>query len=336
MKVKENYNVDWTLLASYVTDNISKEDKARFENWIEGSDKNKQIVEQAERAWNLSKNIDLVNLNTGKAWNKVNEKAQILTEVQNRPLIRIPGNFFLKIAAILIVAVFSWYLINKINSEINVKAGNSLVQLALYDGSKVDLNKNTQLKYPKRFKSTSREVYLKGEGFFNIYRNPQKPFIIHTSNTIIKVLGTSFDVNANSDGNVDVIVNSGIVSLKSKYSKQEVILNKDEKGTYLAKNSQIIKSVNSDQNYLSWKTKKFIFRECNLGEVFDKLEKVYDIQIILKDSGIRNYKLTATYEKHEAIDIMKMICLTFGFKICENENVYTIENKISTKSQAHH
>ena len=54
MKVKENYNVDWTLLASYVTDNISKEDKARFENWIEGSDKNKQIVEEAERAWNLS------------------------------------------------------------------------------------------------------------------------------------------------------------------------------------------------------------------------------------------------------------------------------------------
>ena len=154
MKVKENYNVDWTLLASYVTDNISKEDKARFENWIEGSDKNKQIVEEAERAWNLSKNIDLVNLNTGKAWNKVNEKAQKLTEVQDRSLFRIPGNFFLKIAAILIVAIFSWYLINKINSEINIKAGNSLVQLTLYDGSKVDLNKNTQLKYPKKFKST--------------------------------------------------------------------------------------------------------------------------------------------------------------------------------------
>lgn len=336
MKVKEKYGVDWTLLASYVTDNITKEDKARLDQWIKESDKNKQIFEEAERAWNLSKNIDFANLNKDNAWSKVNEKAQVFSEMQNSSLFRIPVNYFLRIAAIFIVAFFCWYLINSDNSRINVKAGSTPMQVTLNDGSKVDLNKESQLKYPKKFKSNSREVYLKGEGFFNIFRNPQKPFIVHTSKLLISVLGTSFDVNANTDGNVEVIVNSGVVSIKSDNSKQQVILNKDEKGTFFASNSQIIKGINSDPNYLSWKTRKFIFRETNLGEVFDKLEKVYNIQIVLKDSSIRNCKLTATYEKHEVFDIMKMICLTFGFKICEKDNVFTIENKVNSNNQIPH
>jgi ferric-dicitrate binding protein FerR (iron transport regulator) len=139
------------------------------------------------------------------------------------------------------------------------------------------------------------------------------------------VIGTSFNINSNNNGNVELIVNSGVVAFGKDGLKQKVVLHINDKAVLDSKSGNILKYKNADSNYLSWKTKKFVFRETKLQEVFSLLEKVYGINIIVKDLELNNLKLTATYDKLEPNEIIKMIKMTFSLKTLETGNNYTIE-----------
>jgi ferric-dicitrate binding protein FerR (iron transport regulator) len=239
----------------------------------------------------------------------------------------------LRIAALLILGLFSWYIISHLDSSKIANSGSAVVVISLNDGSQVTLNKGTKLTYPENFKGDSREVYLEGEAYFNIVKNPLKPFIIKTPNAQIKVLGTSFNVNTNCKGNVEVIVNSGIVSFKGDSSEKLVMLHKDDKGIFMKTTGAIEKTINSDPNYISWKTRKFVFHDTRLKDIFEDIEKVYDVRIVTKDSAIFNCKMTATFDKLSIDDIIKSIDLAFKYKSSKNDNIYTITGNDCTKKQ---
>ncbi len=325
METKSKYKVDWELLASYLSGNATDLERIKVQKWLGESEANKTTFQKAEKVWNASQNAEFANVNVGTAWNKVNSKAGLTRAIHPRFISGTSFQYLLRIAAILTIGFIAWFLIRNFNTSIIVTSGQSVKQLALNDGSQVTLNHSSQFQYPKKFKGNTREVFLKGEAFFNIARNPQKPFIIHTENTQIKVLGTSFNVHSDIAGNVEVIVNTGTVSVTSEKTKQNVVLHKDEKAVFNAAKSEISKGMNTDMNYLSWKTKKFIFHEAVLKDVFDKIESVYNIRFIVKNSGLNNCRLTATYDNLSADEIVKMLGLTFGLKISWQSNAYVIE-----------
>jgi transmembrane sensor len=327
METKIGNNVNWEMLASYLSGNINETDKMKVEKWIEESQENRQTFQNVEKLWTLAERVKLTDINVNNAWNKVNTKAQVRQGRQLNLFLRQYGNQILRIAAVLVIGLITVVLIRNISNKQTIIAGSDILELALNDGSHVDLNKNTELRYPKTFRGSTREVFLKGEAYFEVTHNPQKPFIIHTTDAQIRVLGTSFNLNSNNNGDVEVVVNSGTVELTSIKTKTSVILNKDEKASFSAFNNSITKEINTDPNFLSWKTMKFVFREIRLENAFQKLEHVYDIRIVAEDPSILNYKLTATYDKLEVNEIIRMIGLTFRLNFEKEGNVYLFKNK---------
>jgi transmembrane sensor len=333
METNKKYNVNWELLASLLSGNATDTEKSEVQAWLAKSEKNKEMFRTAEKLWAASKNAQMADIDVDVAWQNINSKSHITVKNRTKYLLTKSYEYSLRVAAILLIGLLSWYLTSNINYQKISNSGSSVCVLSLKDGSQVTLNKDSKLKYPKFFKGRSREVYLEGEAFFNITKNPQKPFIIKTATTQIKVVGTSFSVNTNCNGNVEVIVNSGIVSFKDDNSKQQIILHKNDKGLFVKTKGEMEKSLNTDPNYLSWKTRKFVFDETRLKDIFDKIEKVYSIRIIARDSIIYNCKMTATFDNLSSDDIIKSIELAFRYKSSKSDNIYTIVGNDCIKKQ---
>jgi transmembrane sensor len=323
MKTTSTYNADWALLMKYISGNADNIEKNKVLQWIELSENNKKVFTKAQKIWDASQTAQINNISIDNAWNKVNSKANIRQLGKIRSIYS-THRYILRIAAVLVLGLVSWYFVSNVVSEKSISATTSIEKLALSDGSEVSLNKGATINYPKHFIGKSREIEMNGEAFFNISKNPLKPFIIHTSKTDIKVLGTSFNVNTKPNGDVEVIVKTGIVAVTALESKEQVILHKNEKASFYSSNLSLKKAMNEDDNYLSWKTNKLVFKESNLGYVFKTIEKVYGVKVIANDK-ILQCKLTATYDNLDVKQLIQMIDMTFGFKTIENKDGYIVE-----------
>lgn len=330
MRERDKNMTDWGLIASYVSGNASEPEVKKILAWMQESEGNANIVKKAEDIWLASKNAKAAGIDVNKAWNNVDSKVNVYGKTIRWTNLRTSTKYILRIAAVLVIGLISYFTIDSFSGEKSVDSGSSIKQLALSDGSIVDMYKNSQLSFPEKFKGNTREVTLKGEAFFRIKKNVEKPFIIHTSKADIKVLGTSFSVNSHPNGDLEVIVNTGVVSVTSE-NNGNVILHKNEKATYQVISSSLIKSVNTDENFISWKTHNFVFREAVLEEVFSKLEKAYDISIDVKDTSVLKCKLTATYNNLDVKEVIEMIDMTFGFSTKAVNNTYTIEGSSCLK-----
>ena len=170
---------------------------------------------------------------------------------------------------------------------------NSLV---LSDGSTVILQPHSSLEYPKSFSSSSRNVYLKGEAFFEVKKDAMKPFSVYADKIVTRVLGTSFSVRAyDRDKEIVVTIKTGKVSvLTSAQLEDENRQGDDPVGTLLTPNqqvvfskkeSQMVRSLVKDPTLLpsSSEVENFQFIDTPINVVFERLEKVYGVEIIFDE-----------------------------------------------------
>jgi transmembrane sensor len=323
MKTNNTYNTDWVLLTKYLSGNANDIEKNKMHQWIELSQGNKTVFEKAQKIWEASQSANVANVSIDNAWDKVNAKANIIPLGKVRQLVLVQ-KYILRIAAVLVIGLVSWYFVNNAMSDKTITATTTIKQLALSDGSEISLNKGATINYPENFSGNSREIEMNGEAFFDIAKNPQKPFIIHTSKADIKVLGTSFNVNTKPNGDLEVIVKTGVVAITSLKSKEQIILHKNERGLFNSANLSLKKVINEDENYIAWKTNKFVFKDNSLEYVFNTIEKVYGVKIMANEH-ILQCKLTATYDNLDIKMVMGMIDMTFGFKTIKNKDGYIVE-----------
>src|SRR4029077_14541011 len=108
----------------------------------------------------------------------------------------------------------------------------------LSDGSRVTMQPHSVLHYARKFSTDKREVYLQGEAFFRVAKNPSKPFLVYYNNLVTKVLGTSFNVNTNAlTGNIEVSVKTGRVQV---YENKQLINDSKNKAVILTPNQKVI------------------------------------------------------------------------------------------------
>ena len=266
-------------------------------------------------------------VNVDKAWVKV--KNRIQEEDENLPLVEesntrvINFSLVLKYAAMVIVLLGIGFLSNKIYQNISNKdislvyAANNEQgkEIVLPDGSTVVLNSESTISYPNTFADNERKVVLVGEAFFDVTKNQEKPFIIETKNTEIKVLGTSFNVNANlPDNQVEVFVKTGLVQLSdTRDVNKKILIKPGDVGLVTSKN--LSKSLNKDLNRIAWKTKEIIFHEDNLSYVIQTLNKVYNTNISCIDQKILDLPYNVTFRDQDIDSVLNVICMTFDLKI---------------------
>jgi transmembrane sensor len=191
---------------------------------------------------------------------------------------------------------------------------NNNSKIVLSDGSVVYLNANSKLYYPTKFDGKNRTIEFEGDAFFEITKNPQKPFVIKAKDSEIRVLGTSFNVNTNLESkDIEVLVETGKVRLSSLENKNIYV---DLKPGFIGaiNKNQISAKKNIDKNYLSWKTKIFDFTEnINLGEAVDILNRAFHANIKCEGDVVYNKKLNSTFTSEDSLDkILNIICDSQG------------------------
>ena len=189
--------------------------------------------------------------------------------------------------------------------------------VTLSDGSRVWLNQRSQLRYPAQFGGRAdREVYLEGEAYFEVARNPRQPFLIRARQSVTRVLGTSFNVRAyDSDSVIIVSVNSGKVVFQSaEAAGEQVVLLPQQEAALLETSGRITKRLIRDENYRSWQTGRITFRDTPLPAVVQTLNRCYGAKITIVAPALARCKLTADFDNQSMNEVLEVIRLTLNIR----------------------
>ncbi len=196
--------------------------------------------------------------------------------------------------------------------------------IQLTDSTKVSLNENSNLRYPETFTSEdkTREVELTGIAFFDVARNEAQPFIIHTKTVDVKVLGTSFQVNSSKTEDVNVQVVSGTVQVSSVQNPNLMVtLEKGEAASFSVKEGGFTKSKTKSRT-LFWTTKTLVFDKTSVEEVVEVINECYASNLIIKSEGIKQCKLTATFENESLDNVLEIISTALKIEVTKADNAY--------------
>jgi ferric-dicitrate binding protein FerR (iron transport regulator) len=236
------------------------------------------------------------------------------------------------IAAVVLLVFGAVWIFRNSDQQLKSYASGSSVSapLALSDGSHIVLNSRSEVKYPEKFGNEGREVYFWGEAFFEIASDPTRPFVIETGDARIKVLGTSFNVNADpATGITEVVVNTGTVLFyyvdKNESIIEQITLHKGDKGIYNRVTRKLEKMLNNDRNVISWKTGILVFNETSLDKVMEVVGKKYDVSIHMEDAGLARLKLTATFDNESLDSVLEVLSLVHKLQFTQNGKDYLVK-----------
>jgi transmembrane sensor len=292
-----------------------------FKIWEELDDEKSNL--QIDYDFILDKIHHQVNLNQSKK----------LLEEANQNLIKYKRrkhfiNVLSRVAAILMLPAFSFGLymsfkyqsakfgqtsVNQANNEV-FSSEDAITKVTLPDGSNVWLNHCSSLKYPAMFLGTTRNVELKGEGYFEVAHNPKIPFIVTAGEIQIKALGTAFNIMAYPDEDrIETSLINGRVELQRKDTDGKLIPLLKMKPTDLAifkkSNNEISTRTIYDDRYFSWKEGKLVFNKEPIGEVVKKLSRWFNVDIQVKDPELLELTYTATFVHETLPQVMELISL---------------------------
>jgi transmembrane sensor len=201
--------------------------------------------------------------------------------------------------------------------------------LNLSDGTVIKVNSESNLRYPVVFDGPTREVWLSGEAYFEVASDSLRPFILHTGDLDVRVLGTSFNVAAYGDEEIEVLTlvegKIEVSEIKGLYGKafemspdQQFVLNK----TSL---SADIKPVDAD-SFTAWTRGRFVFEDETLFSLFRKLQRWYDISVFFLDSEAQYERFTGQVPRFESFEtILQLLNRVSNYEFELKNNIVTVK-----------
>ncbi|MES2780870.1 MAG: FecR domain-containing protein [Bacteroidota bacterium] len=288
------------LITRVLANEASMEEQQQLELWRRQDARNELQYTEMLHIWN---NAAPADVDTAMAWEKFSNK------LEQEPK-RFKLNSLLRIAAaVILVSGLGLYLGSKMGGasyETIQTASNQVKEITLPDGSIAWLNQGSSLTYEKSFKGEMRSVTLDGEAFFEVVKNPEKPFVITSDQSVTRVLGTSFNLNTRKGSEALLTVVTGKVSFMASSTKEEVIVMADE-SAIIDQLGHAIKDVKEDKNALSWKTNTLSFNDASLEEVFKSLDHYFNIHISVENKHIYTCHFTGEFVKPTFKQVMDVI-----------------------------
>lgn len=191
--------------------------------------------------------------------------------------------------------------------ELSVPKGGKY-QIELSDGTRVTVNAESRLKYAAEFEGEIREVWLQGEAFFEVARDPSHPFLVHTGDLTTQVLGTKFNVMAYAnEEQIKVTLTEGSVRVKDSLQSQKIV--PGEQAVYSLSGEQAIQVTQVDVQYVTGWTKDILyFDDVTLDELLKQLHRWYSFDATFADESVKTRHFTGGIQKkHDARKIFSMI-----------------------------
>jgi ferric-dicitrate binding protein FerR (iron transport regulator) len=194
-----------------------------------------------------------------------------------------------------------------VSSEIYAPMG-SRVSFNLPDGTIGWLNSGSKLTYSLPF-SKNRKVAVEGEAWFDVIHNEKQPFEISAGKSMIKVLGTSFNVSAYPEEKyVEVVLQNGKVEFSDQSLAERVTLKPSER--LVLKDSKLELNSVDPSKYKGWTEGKLIFRGDDMAEVARRIERWYDVKVEIADKDLLQFSFRATFVDDSLEDVLKLLSMT--------------------------
>lgn len=224
-------------------------------------------------------------------------------------------------------AATSELVTGKRQETVLMASSENISSYTLPDGSKVWLNKNSWLTYNQRFGKRTRQVALKGEGYFEVNRDERRPFIVKMQNGLdIKVLGTTFNAcNYPSLNKAEVILRSGSVQVSDNGRNEYVILKPNQKFTW-NEGSAEISSVNA-MNCCRWFEHRLVFDNVKLKDILENLSHKYQTEISLNVGNLADKHMSMTIRDESVEDILDILTTLLPIRWRYQGAEIIIENK---------
>jgi len=286
----------WDLIRKHLENKTSPSENIELLNWVNLNEENRKNFEVQKKLW-LHTAPGSLDFKAEERWEML--KSRINKEKHSRI---IPFQFILKIAASITLLVVAnsvlWYFLFNSSRIITVTATEDHnMSFILPDKTVVWLKKNSELKYPKKFEGNERNISLSGEAFFEVYKDPTKPFIITAKGTITEVLGTSFNLKATPEESmVSVSVFTGKVAFYDQAAiNKKLILMPGNTGIYDKEKSGFVKLPNEVPNLIAWKTGILKFNNTPMSEVVEDLEDIYSKKIVIENQELLRCSITSQF-----------------------------------------
>ena len=185
-------------------------------------------------------------------------------------------------------------------NTIKVPAGQR-VEVTLADGTHIWLNARSEFSYPVSFNGDKREVYLKGEAFFEVAKNKDRKFIVNTGRCEVEVLGTQFNVEAYDENEFSTALIRGSVKVTDKSQPNESVVLEPNNAVSLH-NGKLTVTPITDFNPYSWKEGLITFKDTNFKDLMKELEKNFGIQIIIDNHTLDNYACSGKFRISDGIE----------------------------------
>jgi transmembrane sensor len=316
--------VPYSLLAKFFSGNCNEEEKLQVTQWQKASAENEELFREHAELWKYSKTEGKgFNPKVEQALHKVNQKLGVERSSTNSKVIRMV-HYTKHIAAVILIAACVWVAwqvmhkkpVNYTSVEI-VSLQGEKKEVTLPDGSHVWLNSSSKLRYAEKFEGNERKVTLEGEAYFEVAKNPAKPFIIDAGTSVTTVLGTAFNLRARTgEKTVSVTVAEGKVAFTSKEmpAQDAVKLIAGDLGILTLGTKQLERVKNDDPNFLAWKTGKLIFKNTALKQVVAKLTDFYGKNIRVDDISKAEIPFTSTFDHRSLQDVITIMEMSLGLK----------------------
>lgn len=202
-------------------------------------------------------------------------------------------------------------------------------EIELSDGTVIQLNAGTILKYPVTFSDpNSRDVYLEGEAFFSVQKNPEHPFIVHTKNMNVRVLGTKFNVSSyeNEDTTSTVLLEGSVKVLRPNENDNLDV------GTIISPNQQAaiqygelsVEEVDVEK-YIAWTQGILYFDNDRFADIVKELERHYNVKILNKYQELNSVRYTGTFQYKTISQVLEVFKRNTQFEYKLNNELIIIE-----------
>lgn len=298
---------------------LTEDEKARLQNWLDESPDHQLQFDELKRVYDATKRMRIeFHPDEQRALQSVNRK------LQTRRIITWSQRIAASLAFCFLITRVVFYFLPG-NEYLEVRSVNQQV-IYLPDSSKVTLAAHSFLKYQKQFEGKERDVVLRGKAYFEVSPNKYKPFIISTSNTKIRVLGTKFLVDAKNASKEIVVVDEGKVAFSSiKNAKRrplELVANKV--GIWSANDNSLIEQSKSTPNQNASISRRLVFNDTPLRQVIQDFETYFKIKVVLEDKKLDNLKYSGIFSDIQAENAIDILAKSLNLTVSKKDSVYFI------------
>lgn len=215
---------------------------------------------------------------------------------------------------------------NKVEYLTMHNGNGKISEFLLSDGTKISLNCNSTITYPKVFVGNFRDVKLDGEAFFEVAKDKTKPFTVTANGIKTTVLGTKFNVSAYQNlKQISIALLEGKVEVQTFEGRDRLILKPAEMATFDKKVGSLSRSVTNASTISSWKDGNIVFDGATFEDIAAKLNNIYGVKLMDKTRGLK-WNYSGQFEKTDYLTIIKSICFAKKINYKQTNQTFILTN----------